>query len=223
MFRMQWPASLVFTACPAMLLIGCAGCGGGSSTTPQNNNVSAAQAQAISHQFVQTVTQALQSAIPLNSSAGAEARPSLSAAINNIRADQLAGCTPTATGEDCNFPLSFTGPCPNGGDIAVSGNIDGTLDNSGGGSLATQVTLTPMDCAVSNLTFNGDPNVSIAGQIAFTSTAPVFPVSLTEAGGISYGPNPSGSCKINVTYTINSATSCSVSGTFCGQSVTGSC
>jgi hypothetical protein len=48
-------------------------------------------------------------------------------------------------------------------------------------------------------------------------------VSLTEEGGISYGPNPSGSCSLNTTYTINSVSSCTITGTVCGQSVSGTC
>jgi hypothetical protein len=51
----------------------------------------------------------------------------------------------------------------------------------------------------------------------------VFPLTLSEAGGISYGPHPSGSCQLNVTYTINSLSSCTASGTVCGQSVSGNC
>jgi hypothetical protein len=61
----------------------------------------------------------------------------------------------------------------------------------------------------------------------FTNNVPSYPITLTEAGGISYGPNPSGSCIVNVTISIGNAlnpvTSCTITGTICGQSVNGSC
>ncbi|MGA9689307.1 MAG: hypothetical protein WBQ81_21305, partial [Candidatus Sulfotelmatobacter sp.] len=78
--------------------------------------------------------------------------------------------------------------------------------------------------SVSNLIINGDPSIDLSGQINFTANLnPAFPVVFTETGGISYGPNPSGSCQLNATYTINSSLACTVTGTVCGQSVTGSC
>jgi hypothetical protein len=73
------------------------------------------------------------------------------------------------------------------------------------------------------VTFTGNPDITIAGNINFTSAGPMFPVSLMEGGGISYGPNPSGTCSLNVTYTINSVSSCTVTGMVCGQSVSGTC
>jgi hypothetical protein len=73
------------------------------------------------------------------------------------------------------------------------------------------------------MVMNGDPSVTLGGLINFTQSVPTFPITLTEKGGISYGPHPAGSCKLNVTYTINSETSCAISGTACGQAVSGSC
>lgn len=70
----------------------------------------------------------------------------------------------------------------------------------------------PTNCSVSNLTINGAPNVSVATQINFAASQVQFPVTATEGGGISYGPNPSGSCTVNVSLTLNSLTSCTVTG-----------
>jgi hypothetical protein len=107
--------------------------------------------------------------------------------------------------------------------ISVVGGFDGTVNNSGGGSIQSQLTITPANCGVSDLIINGGPNVQVSGQLSVTDAGPVFPITLSEIGGISYGPNPSGSCKFNMTYTITSQTSCTITGTACGQPVSLSC
>lgn len=208
----------------AALVILSPGCGSGNSSSSSNSNtLTAAQAQALSQQVVQAVTAALEGAFGVTQPPAIQARPSLSRVIGGVHADQSSGCTPTSTGPSCNFPLSYSGPCSAGGTISVSGDIEGTLNSSESGSISTQVTITPTNCVASNLTFNGDPNISIAGQIGFSNAEPTFPISLTENGGVSYGPNPAGSCQVNVTYTISSLSSCTVTGTVCGQSVSGGC
>jgi hypothetical protein len=98
------------------------------------------------------------------------------------------------------------------------------LNTAGSGSVSAQLTITPTNCSVSNLIVNGDPSISISGQISFADNeTPTFPISFMETGGISYGPNPSGSCQLSATYTINSSFACTVTGTVCGQSVSGTC
>ena len=68
--------------------------------------------------------------------------------------------TSSDNGPSCNIPLSYTGPCSDGGTISVSGDVSGTLDKSGDGSFSTQITITPTNCAVSGTTFNGDPDIT---------------------------------------------------------------
>jgi hypothetical protein len=206
---------LCLVAASMLLWVGC----GGSS---QNNNLTAAQAQAISQELTQALMQAVSTGLGAPSVAKAD-HPSLAAEVGGMHPDETAGCTPDAGGQSCDFPVAFSGPCPAGGTISIVGDISGTLNNSGDGSINTQITVTPTNCAVSNVTFNGDPNVMVEGEIGFASTAPVFPITLTEDGGISYGPNPSGSCQLDVKYSITSLTSCTVTGTVCGQPVNGTC
>jgi hypothetical protein len=229
MFRMKGYAPFYFAVVAALLLTLCVGCG---SSNPNSNNMSSAQAQAVTAQVVQALTQALTITFPSDPFVVRDARPSLASVVGNIDSNASSGCTSTSGGgENCNFPISLMnypcGPLSQGGTsgtISVTGDIDGTLNGSGAGSLNAQLTITPADCSVSNLTINGDPSIAIAGQINFTDNeTPVFPITFTETGGISYGPNPSGSCQLNATYTINSSLSCTVSGTVCGQSVSGTC
>ena len=187
-----------------------------------NNSLSAAQAQAVSQQVVGAVTAALGNSLGVSLPSD-EPRPSLGKVVGEIHPDSSSDCTSSANGESCNFPLSYTGTCSGGGTISVSGDVSGTLSNSGSGSVNAQIMVTPSNCSVSNLTFNGDPDITIDGQLAFANSGPTFPITFSEGGGISYGPNPSGACQLNVTYSINSLSSCTVTGSVCGQSVNGAC
>jgi hypothetical protein len=218
-------ASLLMTIFAAIL---CSGCGSSSNNSSMSNNaMSQAQAQAVAQQISQAIAQALGSADPAAALATSTPRPRLSTAVSDLRPDASGGCTSTANGQTCNFPISVPDfPCSGaqGGTISIAGDLDGTLNSSGAGSVSGQFTITPAACSVSDLIINGDPSISIAGQINFTNNeTPVFPVTFTEMGGISYGPSPSGSCQVNATYTINSSLSCTVTGTICGQSVSGPC
>ncbi len=211
----------------ALLSILCVGCGSSNSNST-NNNMSQPQAQAVAQQFSQAITQALSGAVPSTEPPETtDARPSLSTAISDMHPDALPGCTSTSNGQTCNIPISLTNyPCggTQGGTISITGDVDGTLTNTGSGSLSAQLAVTPASCSVSNLIVNGDPSINVGGEINFSNNeTPVFPVTFTETGGISYGPNPSGSCQLNVTYTVNSSLACTISGTVCGQSVSGSC
>jgi|ERR1700723_1297595 hypothetical protein len=225
MFRNKRSKSIRLIVAATLLSVLCVGCGSSNST---NGNMSQAQAQAVAQQFSQAIAQALSGAVPATAHpAASDTRPSLSTVVSDIHPDALPGCTSTSNGENCNIPISLMNyPCsgPQGGTISVAGDVDGTLTNTGSGSLSAQLAIAPANCSVSNLILNGDPSINVAGQINFTNNeTPVFPVTFTETGGISYGPNPSGSCQVNATYTINSSLSCTVSGTVCGQSVSGSC
>ncbi len=221
MFRVKIPLNNRFRFCliaAATLPILSAGCGNSSNTLSQ------AQAQAVTQQISLALDQALSQTIAANAVSEKGFHPSLATIVSNIHSDQ-SPCTVTATGENCNFPISDSVACSGGGTISVAGDVDGALNSSGGGSIQTQITVTPASCSVSNsnLVINGDPSVTVDSQINFTASAPAYPITFAETGGISYGPKPSGSCQINVTSTINSATSCTITGTVCGRSVNGSC
>jgi hypothetical protein len=212
---------LVSSAC--LMVAGCillisAGCGGSSSS----NTMSAAQAQAVSQEFSTAMQGALTSAFS-GASDRRESHRSLAAVLANAHPDDSTGCTVSDSGESCNIPVSYTGNCPGGGTIGITGDFDFTLNSSGDGSDNTTLTVTPTNCSVSNETINGNPSVTATTQINFTNDAPTFPITLSETGGISFGPNPSGSCTVNVQYTVSSASSCTVTGTICGQTVSGSC
>lgn len=195
----------------------CLNCGSSSAS----HNLSAAQAQAVSQELFTALGAAVASGfqVPVPNSES----PHLPSIVQSVRASQATGCTLTNTGESCNIPIAYNGPCPNGGTIGVTGDFIFTLDNSGDGSDNTTLTVTPKNCAVSNTTFNGDPNITVATQFSFQNDLPLYPITFTESGGISFGPNPSGSCTLDVNVSVTSATTCKVTGNICGQSLNGNC
>jgi hypothetical protein len=218
MIRTIKSASPISLALVTIFLILCAGCG---SSKQNSQNLSAAQAQAVS----QEVEAALQAALTAALSSGlpADTHRSLAAIVGHLTPNLSSGCTTNPNGETCNIPVTYSGACPGGGTIGISGDFDFTLNNSGDGSDSSTLTITPANCSVSNLTINGDPSITVATQMNLVNDAPVYPITLTESGGISYGPSPSGSCSMNATLTINSETSCTISGNICGQTLRGTC
>jgi hypothetical protein len=213
-------SSILVAAC---LLVISLGCGSSSSHT-----MSAAQAQAVSQEFSTALQSALSTALSSASSVRRDPHPSLAKIFADARPADVhpadsSGCTVSDNGESCNIPVSYSGSCPGGGTIGITGDFDFTLNNSGDGSDSSTLTVTPTNCSVSNETINGNPSVTASIQINFTDDAPTFPITLSETGGITYAPNPSGSCTLNVQYTVSSESSCTVSGTVCGQTVSGSC
>lgn len=188
-----------------------------------NNSLSNAQAQAISQELVSAVQSAMTGQFYGGAPGDAHAR--LSKIIRDARPEAQSGCTvipPIANGESCNFPISYTGACPAGGTISVSGDFNVTLNGSDTGSDSSTLTIMPTNCVVADLTINGDPSVTMSTTIGYTNGIFDFPVTMSESGGISYGPHPSGSCSVDVTLTLQQ-NSCSVSGSVCGHAVNGEC
>lgn len=126
-----------FTVAITALFILCSGCGGGSSTPgPNTESLSPTQAQAVTDQVVQALTQSLDNTFSASLAGADVARPNLSGAVSRIHPDSSGGCTSTSTGENCNWPISLLNfPCSgiNGGTISVTGDIDGSLNNLGEG------------------------------------------------------------------------------------------
>jgi hypothetical protein len=190
------------------------------------------QAQAVSQEIISTVQTAISTSFVGGLAANENHRSFAETVRDKIRRDKIAsevspdtsgGCVTSDSGTTCNFPVSYTGSCPQGGAINVSGDFSFTLSGSGSGSDSTTLTVTPVSCEVQNMTINGDPNVAFATQVNFQNDALVYPITSTESGAISFGPNPSGTCSINATLTITSAQTCTVSGTVCGQTLSGNC
>jgi hypothetical protein len=194
------------------------GCGSGSNN---NHVLSQAQAQAVAGAFSQATSDALQTSF----GATAESKSAgvgISSAMADIQLAQSTGCTPVANGEICNFPVSSNNsqPCTDGGTIAVAGSISGTVNNNGSGSLSAQFTLTPQNCAVDGVVINAPPTIAGTGTITLVNSAPTLPITLSEVGNINFG---AGACPVNLTYSVTSTSSCTVSGTACGTTISSTC
>jgi len=192
-------------------------CGGSS----HNDTISQAQAEAISTELFGAMNSAMVAGLGPADLSKAERPASLGPDIE--RAHAASDCAVTNHGKSCNIPVSNPGPCPNGGTISVNGDFIYTLDNSGNGKDSSTLTLTPSACVVDNLALNRNPNVTFAMSFPLQNDALTYPLPFSGLGGISFGPNPSGSCSIKMRTRLTSATSCSVSGSICGRSVNGSC
>lgn len=210
--------SCAFAALVSLSVV-CVTCGGSS-----HSNLSQAQAQAISAQLFGAVSSAMVTGLlPPPGASSAERPASLGAIVERAQPSLTSGCVISDSGEACNIPISYQGPCPKGGTISVIGDFVFTLDSSANGSDTSMLMITPSSCAVDDITFNGNPSVTFATAFGLQNHELAFPITFSGAGGITYGPNPSGSCSINVKATVSSATSCSVSGSICGRSVSGKC
>lgn len=197
-----------------LVMLGC----GSSSSSPKN--LTPAQAQSIATAVSNGMAQAVGSAFGVSL-----ARPGGNP-VENVAPSSTPTppvCTPTTSGEVCNWTISSTYACAGGGNIAISGTIGGTLSSSGAGSAEAQIAATPANCSVNGIVLNGNPQVNLAAQLNILNDTPVWPATGTETGGVTYGPNPSGSCALNLSFSINSNSSCTVTGTACGQSVSGNC
>ncbi len=197
----------------ALIMLGC------GTSNSSSKTLSPAQAQSIATGISNGVGQAV---------TGAFAIASLKPGTNVMRNAEtspnvmLPICTPTPSGEVCVWAVSSTYACPGGGTMPVTGNITGEL-TTGTGSAQVQIAATPTNCSVNGLVLNGDPQVNLAAMVRILNDNPVWPLTGTETGGVTYGPNPSGSCQLNLGFTVNANQSCTVTGTACGQPVSGSC
>jgi hypothetical protein len=107
--------------------------------------------------------------------------------------------------------------------MSVAGNVIGFVTNAGNGSVQAQFAAMPTNCSVDQIVLNGDPEVTVGGQLRIANWNPVWPLTGREGGGVSFGPNPSGTCQFNVYFSVGSDLSCTATGTVCGQPVSGSC
>lgn len=212
-FAFVFSCAAVFSI--ALLIMGCGS--GNSNSSP----LTQAQAQAIATAVSNGMGQALAGtfgAPSVEPSAGAMHR--VETAANTLTPPV---CVPSSAGQTCTWPISGTFSCSGGGTMAVSGNIIASLNTTRSGSAQVQIAAVPASCSVNGMILNGAPQVNVAGQLNVLNDLPEWPVTGSETGAVSYGPHPSGTCQLYLTYTLNSNLSCTVSGTACGQSVSGGC
>jgi hypothetical protein len=207
---------------PSLTLFGCGG-GGSNVNTP---NLTQPQAQqvgiAVSNDVGLAVASALGNvAVPLDISP----RDNMLVALKkNSRANIVSKPEDvTCSGSTCTVSGTYT--CPGGGSIAVSGSFSGNNTSASG-----TLTETPSMCSDGTLVIGGDPDIAVGLQGSDNGVTTT--VNLTIGGGVNFSPVqvgqfPTGSCQfsVNASASVNdstgSVTSSSISGSICGQSISG--
>jgi hypothetical protein len=170
----------------------CAACGGGNSSSVSK-----------------ALTQAQLTAIT------AQMQQGLATSVTSIT-------TSCPTGSTAQYCTVSTVACSGGGSITITSDLSGSLGADNSGQIDGSITTVPTNCSVtgSDLVINGDPSVVFDSTIVIAA-GQLTSMTSTETGAISYGPDPSGVCQINLSNTCNfgKSLSCTVSGTMCGQTM----
>ncbi len=101
----------------------------------------------------------------------------------------------------------------------MSGNVTGTVDQSGNGFLSLQVleSITDWSCDVGHLV-EGDPYLSLTGSFNFANGALSSAATLSLGGG--FRDTVTGArCAVDLSFIFNPNGSAHASGTICGYAV----
>lgn len=209
-------ASIASVLGVVLLLVGC---GNGNSSSP-NSSLTPAQAQQVAAGVSDGLAQAL--AGGLNSSSTHD-RQTARAMRKDESVPNVSGpsCYSSSSGEVCNWPISESFTCPGGGALSVSGDVSASMDNNGNGSVQAQIAEIPSGCSIDGIVINGNPQITVNGSLGISNWSPVWPLTLTETGGVTFGPNPAGACQFDLSVSVNADSSFTVSGMACGQQVSG--
>lgn len=189
----------------AIVLLG-AGCGGSSSSSSSSSS--------IPPQVTQSVATLIAQQAAHNLAAGPPPAEKASQRAGRVSPQQVS-CTPSS----CVFSEQFnvSQACQFGGTTGLAGDVSGSVNSSGTGSINFQVDETFTDCVpVQGYTVNGAPDVTVAGIITMNGGVINFPLQILEGGAVSINGN---ACNINLTTLGNADGSSTTTGTLCGQSV----
>jgi hypothetical protein len=115
-----------------------------------------------------------------------------------------------------NQSISYTLTCTSGGNMKASGNISGSISDTGSGTILLDIPITITDWSCQTpLIINGDPYISITGTFTFLNGAPSTQQHLGISGGFK---SETQSCQILLDTNFNT-TGGQTTGTVCGHSV----
>jgi len=204
-------ARLWVTAITAAVLMLCCACGSGSSGSGGSTTITPAQSIAAADQVQQTFI----------------------AAIDQLTSQvcPLPPCCNINQENFCTITVAQQSNCSGGGTATFSGSLSGDMNFYGTGNTTGSLTFLPASCSIpaSNLVMNGSSTLTFNGQVFFFYLNPSG-VDITATGNIPYGPQPSGVCQANLTLSAtiendrnNTLTTCTFSGTACGQTINQNC
>jgi hypothetical protein len=128
----------------------------------------------------------------------------------------------------CAIPIATSVACPSGGISSLTGSVSGdfsgvTVTGTGTGTLDLALESCVLPGTTETLTTAAPLLVDGSWFYFYTG---LNSITTTTTGAISYGPEPAGACPISLTLSAtimgNSAhtlTTCTVSGTACGQTI----
>ncbi len=135
-----------------------------------------------------------------------------------FRVNELSGATSQLmAAHQINIPISYTLTCTSGGNMKASGNITGSISDTGSGAILIGVPITISDWSCQTpLIINGDPYISITGTFTFLNGAPSTQQHLGISGGFKSATQ---SCQILLDTNFNTTGGGHTSGTVCGHSI----
>jgi hypothetical protein len=120
-----------------------------------------------------------------------------------------------------NINASFRLNCTAGGNITVTGNVSGGVNDQGTGllSIGETETITAWNCDPPQV-FDGDPYVTLTGTIPMQggSLSPLG-AQFSMGGGFRWSGSQSGQCSVNLSIIIMSNGSGHTTGMICGYQV----
>jgi hypothetical protein len=190
-----------------LIVSACGGSGGGGLgglSTTNNTDMTADQATA----FAQSVTR-----ISTNSMKS----PAFTGNALSAGTSQLRSISCNQAGCQLNQPISYTLTCTAGGNMKASGNITGSMSNTGTGIIQLQIPITISDwgCEPPAI-INGDPYISITGTFSYVNGAPGTQQHISVSGGFKSATQ---SCQIQLGTDFNPNGGGHTSGTCCGHSI----
>lgn len=187
----------------SVFLVGC----GGSSTSSSS---------AVPANVVQDVATLISSQAATNlATASGAARVHPAQGLRGHVEPMGVSCSQTSCVVSDQF--NTTQACQFGGSTGLSGDISGSINNSGTGGFQFQVDETFTNCSpASGYTVNGAPEVTVAGSINFNGGVVSFPLQFEAGGAVTINGN---TCNIDLTTLAQSDGSSTTTGTLCGQAV----
>jgi hypothetical protein len=216
--------NLVRSGCLAALVVSLsfiAACGGGTSSSAVDAGaMSANQADAFAKSLSMAAVGSMGSSSFLRAEGAAEGltAPEQQQGLALLNAAGLVSCTPTSC--MINQPISARRTCVTGGAINVTGNISGSISNTGSGVILISATETISDWScLPPLMINGDPYISLTGTFSFLNGVPATQQHVGIHGGVKWGTAAAESCQISLDTNFNRDGTGRTTGTVCSHTI----
>jgi len=125
-----------------------------------------------------------------------------------------------------DYTASAEGPCPEGGTVAATVSVEGSIDDQTlAGDLDLEVVTSATSCGIvaegTGFTIDTSPDLTLTGGFSFADGQLVGESTLTYAGAILWSSEDgrSGSCTYDVVVTLTASSTAVASGTACGTSL----